>query len=99
VATVSGGSTSERFGFIQKFGQALGVKYLCSWLNVSRSGFYAWRDRTVSARALSDANLLLKIKVPKGSNLDFRHQNLNFSKRLNLSHYIPLKAQRLLSSL
>ncbi len=35
---------------------------MCSWLNVSRSGFYAWRDRTVSARALSDANLLLKIK-------------------------------------
>ena len=23
----------------------LGVKYLCSWLKVSRSGYYAWRNR------------------------------------------------------
>lgn len=62
MATVSGGSTSERFGFIQKFGQALGVKYLCSWLNVSRSGYYAWIKRPVSVRDISDANLLLKIE-------------------------------------
>ena len=62
MATVSGGSTSERFGFIQKFGKTLGVKYLCSWLKVSRSGYYAWCHRPVSSRAVSDANLLIKIE-------------------------------------
>ncbi len=62
MATVSGGSPSERFGFVERSGQILGVKYLCAWLKVSRSGFYAWRNRTISAREKSDANLLLKIK-------------------------------------
>ena len=62
MATVSGGSTSERFGFIQEFGQTLGVKYLCSWLKVSRSGYYAWCKRPVSARAASDSELLSKIE-------------------------------------
>ena len=62
MATVSSGSTSERFGFIKKFGQALGVTYLCSWLNVSRSGYYAWCRRPISTRAVSDAELLDKIK-------------------------------------
>ena len=38
----SRGGTSERFGFIKKHGQDLGVSYLCDWLNVSRSGYYAW---------------------------------------------------------
>lgn len=61
MATVSGGSTSERFGFIQAFGQALGVKYLCEWLNVSRSGYYAWLSRPVSAKFRSDEALLLEI--------------------------------------
>jgi transposase InsO family protein len=62
VATVSGGSTSERFGFIQRFGEVLGVKYLCEWLDVSRSGYYAWLKRPISARALSDAVLLQNIR-------------------------------------
>ncbi|TWX65185.1 IS3 family transposase [Colwellia demingiae] len=61
-ATVSGGSPSERFGFIEKHKEALGVKYLCSWLDVSRSGFYAWRRRPRSMRAINDADLLLNIK-------------------------------------
>ncbi len=62
MATVSSGSPSERFGFIEKHKQTLGVKYLCSWLEVSSSGFYAWRHRPKSKRALDDAQLLLKVK-------------------------------------
>lgn len=27
---------------------------LCNWLGVSRSGYYAWRDRAVSARSIED---------------------------------------------
>jgi len=68
VATVSGGSASERFGFIEKHKKALGVKYLCSWLDVSRSGFYAWRQRPRSMRAINDADLLLTIKQVFDSN-------------------------------
>jgi len=62
VATVSSGSSSERFGFIEKHKRVLGVKYLCAWLEVSRSGFYAWRKRPISKRAINDAELLLNIK-------------------------------------
>ena len=62
MATVSGGSPSERFRFIEKHRRALGVKYLCSWLEVSRSGFYAWRNRSTSRRVIDNAQLLLKIK-------------------------------------
>jgi len=58
VATVSGGSASERFGFIQQHGQKLGVKYLYSWLNVSRSGYYAWLKRPLSLRVKADVDLL-----------------------------------------
>lgn len=62
MATVSSGSPSERFGFIEKHREALGVKYLCSWLEVSRSGFYSWRHRPLSKRVIDDADLFFKIK-------------------------------------
>ena len=62
MATVSSGSPSARFGFIQAHGKRLGVKYLCSWLNVSPSGYYAWKDRPLSLRAQRDAELLEHIK-------------------------------------
>jgi len=61
VATVSGGSSSERFGFIHQYGQKLGVKYLCTWLNVSRSGYYAWCKRGLSLKIKTDINLLAHI--------------------------------------
>lgn len=62
MATVSSGSPSERFGFIQAHGKRLGVRYLCDWLNVSRSGYYAWRHRKTSTRYTSDMSLLVHIK-------------------------------------
>ena len=37
------------------------VTKLCRSVGVSKSGFYAWREREPSARANSDADLLLKI--------------------------------------
>lgn len=37
------------------------VTRLCRSVGVSKSGFYAWREREPSARAKSDADLLLKI--------------------------------------
>lgn len=58
MATVSGGSASERFGFIQRHGKKLGVKYFFSWLNVSRSGYYAWLKRHLSLRVKAGVDLL-----------------------------------------
>jgi transposase InsO family protein len=61
VATVSSGSPSEQFGFIHQYGQKLGIKYLCTWLKVSRSGYYAWRCRAISSRELANKELLTYI--------------------------------------
>jgi len=55
VTTVSRGGTQERFGFIKRHGQDLGLSYLCDWLNISRSGYYEWLK-------LSDHYVLLKMK-------------------------------------
>ena len=57
MATVSSGSSSERFGFVQQHGLKLGVKYLCTWLKVSCSGYYAWLKRPKSLRVKADVDL------------------------------------------
>ena len=36
---------------------------LCDWLKVSRSGYYAWKNRVVSERVIGDAVLTRKIKT------------------------------------
>lgn len=62
MAWVSSGTKAERFGFIDRFGSELGVRYLCSWLCVSPQGYYKWRDRGLSDRAINNQKLLIKIK-------------------------------------
>ena len=37
------------------------MAYLCDWLNVSRGGYYAWRNRPESHRAKADRQLLQEI--------------------------------------
>ncbi|MFV2005656.1 MAG: IS3 family transposase [Gammaproteobacteria bacterium] len=61
MATVSRGGTRDRFRFIQRYGQDLGVSYLCDWLNVSRSGYYAFIGRPESQHTLDDKKLTAKI--------------------------------------
>jgi len=39
------------------------VSYLCDWLQVSRSGYYAWLKRSASKRALEDQGLIKKIET------------------------------------
>lgn len=62
MATVSSGNKAERFGFIDRFGSELGVRYLCAWLNVSPGGFYKWQSRGLSRRAKENLELLKKIR-------------------------------------
>jgi len=59
VARVSEGTKAERFEFIKNHGPALGIRYLCTWLNVSHQGYYQWRvrkepERTKANRALAN---------------------------------------------
>ena len=62
MATVSGGTTSERFGFIERFGKELGVRYLCDWLGVSKSGYYDWLKREPSRSQKQDIEVLADIR-------------------------------------
>ena len=47
----------SRFRFVVDHLDAYGVKRLCTVLGVSRSGYYAWRDRPPSAHAMRDDEL------------------------------------------
>ncbi|NQY66796.1 MAG: IS3 family transposase [Flavobacteriales bacterium] len=60
VATVSGGTTSERFEFVERY-REIGVVFLCKWLGVTPQGFYAWTKRKASKRYHKDQKLLRKI--------------------------------------
>lgn len=57
-----------KFAFMQEEKAAFPIGFMCTQFGVSRSGFYAWRDRTPSKRSLDDAELRKKIKrVHEGS--------------------------------
>ncbi|MDI3461551.1 MAG: Transposase [Nitrospira sp.] len=47
-----------RYAFIRTQEQTYRVTRLCRALAVSRSGYYAWRSRAISARAAADAQLV-----------------------------------------
>jgi putative transposase len=51
-----------RFRFVEQEKERYPVRILCRALGVSPSGFYAWRSRGPSARALSDAALAAEIR-------------------------------------
>ena len=51
----------NRFCFVEDHRDVYDVKRLCALVEVSRSGFYAWRGRPQSARAVADAELLGRI--------------------------------------
>ncbi len=62
MATVRGGTPGQRFAFIACHGPEFGVRYLCQHLQVSRSGYYAWRRRPRCERSLQDGDLLRQIE-------------------------------------
>ena len=52
-----------KFAFIDEEKATWPVDVLCDVLDVSRSGFYAWKVRPPSPRALEDAGLVVEIKA------------------------------------
>jgi len=52
-----------RFQFIEDHRDELPVTRMCKALNVSPSGFYAWRSRPVSAREMANRELVKKIET------------------------------------
>ena len=54
---------SESYEFIDGLKYAYPVVKMCAWLEVSRSGFYDWRDRPTSATA--ERREALKVKITK----------------------------------
>jgi putative transposase len=52
-----------KFAFIDEEKATWPVNVLCEVLGVSRSGFYAWKARSPSPRALDDARLVVEIKA------------------------------------
>lgn len=52
-----------RYAFIQQHRQEFPLTRLCQTLQVSRSGFYAWQCRPVSARAQQNQTLIERMRV------------------------------------
>ena len=55
--------TSVRFAFIRDHQAEFPVGLLCEVLGVSRSGFYAWRDRPPSPTAVRRGQLVEQIRA------------------------------------
>jgi hypothetical protein len=51
-----------KYAFMQEHREAYKVRSMCDVLKVSRSGYYAWRDRLPSARQRGSAELLQQIR-------------------------------------
>ena len=62
MATVSCRGASGRYRFIEKLRAELKVTRLLKFFDVSKSGYYDWRERQPSARAIEDAELKEKIQ-------------------------------------
>lgn len=52
-----------RFQFIDEHNNEYPITLMCRVLDVSRSGYYAWRERPPGVREMADQELLEKIKV------------------------------------
>lgn len=57
-----------RFQFIDDHRDQFPVRRMCSELNVSPSGYYAWRKRPASAREMANQELYKKIEAVYNDN-------------------------------
>jgi putative transposase len=52
-----------RFAFIRRHEREYGIGAMCRVLSVTRAGYYAWRNRGPSGRAMANAALLVEIRA------------------------------------
>jgi transposase InsO family protein len=52
-----------KYAFIAEHEQEFSIKRMCLVLGVSRSGYYAWRERSPSSREQADTTLLAEIRT------------------------------------
>ena len=62
MGTVSEGPKEKRFHFIAENRSLFGVRYLCSRLGVSTSGFYKWLKKPRSTRSVSNERMTALIR-------------------------------------
>ena len=67
-----------RFRFIEQHARTYPVRLMCRVLQVSPSGYYAWRSRPESARAMANRSLLQEVQ-----SLHARHQGRYGSPRIH----------------
>jgi transposase InsO family protein len=67
-----------RFRFIEQHARTFPVRLMCRVLKVSASGYYAWRTRPESARALANRSLLQAVR-----HLHVQHQGRYGSPRMH----------------
>ena len=67
-----------RFGFIEQHARTFPVRLMCRVLGVSASGYYAWRSRPESPRAMANRRLLQQVQ-----RLHARHQGRYGSPRMH----------------
>ncbi len=75
------------YTWIREHADEYGVESMCQVLGVSRSGYYAWRDRPMSARAKANAELLDQVHQA------FSHSRRTYGSR-RIQHYWAGKGQR-----
>jgi len=69
-----------KYQFIAEHERAYAVKRMCQVLGVQRSGYYAWKERPVSAREQANAELLVKVRQA------FHHSRCTYGS-LRIRHY------------
>ena len=57
MGTVSEGTKTERFSFIDRHRLAFGLRYLCDRLGVTRQGYYKWKSPELSRRDRDNAQI------------------------------------------
>ncbi|MBQ0819038.1 transposase [Microvirga sp. HBU67558] len=67
-----------RFGFIEQHARTFPVRLMCRVLGVSASGYYAWRSRPESQRAMANRRLLQEVQ-----RLHAQHQGRYGSPRMH----------------
>ena len=67
-----------RFGFIEQHARTWPVRLMCRVLCVSASGYYAWRSRPESHRAIANRRLLQEVQ-----RLHAQHQGRYGSPRMH----------------